>query len=112
MVDMRVREEQSPNRLTEPGDRGRERLPLRSHHQRVDDGEPIVVCDHAGVAHARLTAGLQPDEDTVGDLVEIGHVQSYPATHSRSRRHERNAPVSMRRDRTDATEENYINAND
>ena len=53
-------------------DRGGERLPLRPHHQRVDDGEAVLVGDDPGVAHAGLAAGLQPHPDAVGELVERG----------------------------------------
>ena len=37
-----------------------------AHHERVDDGEAVVVGDHARVADARLAARLQPDPHAVG----------------------------------------------
>ena len=70
MVDVRVREHEAAHRPAELLDRGGERLPLRPHHERVDHGDAVVVDDRAGVAHARLAAGLEPHEHAVGELVQ------------------------------------------
>ena len=56
VVDVRVREDGALHRQVERLDRGRERLPLRPHHERVDHGDAVVVDDHPRVRHARLAA--------------------------------------------------------
>ena len=78
-----MREQHASNRRTELRDRGRKRFPLRPHHQRVDDREAVVVGDDAGVAHARFATGLEPDPNSVGNLVErdrrcLGHAATLP----------------------------------
>ena len=70
VIDVRVREHDAAHRPAELGDRVGERLPLRPHHERVDDREAVVVGDHAGVAHTRFAARLQPDPHAVGELVQ------------------------------------------
>ena len=49
VVDVGVGEHEAANRAAQPVDRGGERLPLRPHHQGVDDGDPVVVDDRARV---------------------------------------------------------------
>ena len=70
MVDVRVGEHEPAHGPAEGGDRSRERLPLRAHHEGVDHGDPVVVDDHARVAHTRLTTGLEPHEHAFRDLVQ------------------------------------------
>ena len=69
VIDVRVREQHALHRLTELGDRVDERLPLRTHHQRVDHGEPVVVDDDPRVRDPRTTARLDPRVDPVAELL-------------------------------------------
>ncbi len=73
VVDVGMSEHDPLHRKVQLGDRGPERLPLGTHHHRVDHGEPVVIDDHAGVRHTRFAARLQPREHAVADRMECSN---------------------------------------
>jgi len=83
VIHVCVREHDPLHRLLELGDGGRERLPLRAHHEGVDDREAVVVGDHPGIAHTGLAAGLEPGPDAIAQRAQLwrggfGHESRLP----------------------------------